>query len=98
MKFKAAHILGMILIAVLSTQCKGKGKEETKMKETNNAQQATGKWQPPTAPNVDISKKYFAVIKTTKGNIKIELYPKEAPLSVTNFTNLAQKHFYKGLT
>lgn len=59
---------------------------------------ATEKWQPPAAANVDPGKKYFAMVKTSKGDIKLELYPKEAPLSVTNFVELAQKKFYNGLT
>lgn len=100
MKFKLAHVLGFILIAVLSVQCKGKGKEGQTMKDNQTSHETPGTklWQPPAASNVDPNKKYFAIIKTTKGNIKVQLYPKEAPLSVTNFANLAQKHFYKGLT
>lgn len=57
--------------------------------------------QMPTEPKtskVDASKKYVAVIKTSKGDIKLELYPKEAPLSVTNFKQLADMGFYNGLT
>lgn len=53
---------------------------------------------PPKEANVDSNKKYIAVIRTNKGDIKVELYPKEAPLSVTNFIQLAEKGFYKGLT
>lgn len=50
------------------------------------------------ANNVDVNKKYFATIKTSKGVIKAELFAKEAPLSVTNFVELAKKDFYKNLT
>lgn len=57
-----------------------------------------GNLQAPTAPNVDPGKKYFATIQTSKGNIKMELFSKEAPLSVTNFITLAKKKFYDGLT
>ena len=39
-----------------------------------------------------------ATIKTDKGDIVLELYPKEAPLTVMNFVNLAQRGFYDGLT
>lgn len=55
-------------------------------------------WTAPTAPSVDVSKKYSAVIKTSRGDIDVELYPKEAPLSVTNFVYLAKGGFYNGLT
>ena len=57
-----------------------------------------GKWMEPKAADVDSNKKYIALIKTSKGDILCELYPKEAPLSVTNFVYLAKGGFYNGLT
>ncbi len=59
---------------------------------------AAGKWSEPKTPNVDVNKKYSAVIKTSKGDIDVELYVKDAPLSVTNFVYLAKGGFYNGLT
>ncbi len=38
-----------------------------------------------------------AVIKTTKGDIRVTLFPAEAPLTVANFVNLAQRGYYDGL-
>lgn len=38
-----------------------------------------------------------AVMKTTKGDIRITLFPAEAPLTVSNFVNLAQRGYYDGL-
>lgn len=52
----------------------------------------------PKTVNVDLSKHYFATIETEKGDIKCELYPEYAPLSVTNFVQLAKGGFYNGLT
>ena len=52
----------------------------------------------PKKPAVDPNKTYTAVIHTAKGDITIELFAKEAPLSVTNFKQLADKGFYNGLT
>lgn len=46
----------------------------------------------------EAGKKYEAIIKTSKGNIVCELYPDEAPLSVTNFIQLAKGNFYNNLT
>ena len=43
-------------------------------------------------------KKYQAIIETSKGKIVCELFPKEAPLGVTNFIQLANGGFYNGLT
>ena len=39
-----------------------------------------------------------AVFKTTKGDIHVTLFPAEAPLTVVNFVNLAQRGYYDGLT
>lgn len=39
-----------------------------------------------------------AVIKTDKGDIELELYPTDAPKTVTNFATLAKNGFYDSLT
>lgn len=39
----------------------------------------------------------IAVIKTKKGTIKFKFYPKEAPIHVANFIQLAECGFYDGL-
>ena len=38
-----------------------------------------------------------AVVETTKGTIKFELFEKEAPITTSNFIGLADSHFYDGL-
>ncbi|MCL4109526.1 UNVERIFIED_CONTAM: hypothetical protein GTU68_038921 [Idotea baltica] len=38
-----------------------------------------------------------AVIKTSRGDIKIDLYASKAPKTVLNFTTLANKGYYNGL-
>ena len=47
---------------------------------------------------IDVNKTYVATIKTTKGNIIVELYPKDAPQHVNNFVFLARDGFYNNLT
>lgn len=39
-----------------------------------------------------------ALIKTNKGDIEIQLFPKEAPMTVENFVRLAQKGYYEDTT
>jgi len=46
---------------------------------------------------VDPSKSYTAVVRTTKGEIRIRLYPDRAPLAVNSFVFLAREGFYDGL-
>lgn len=39
-----------------------------------------------------------ATIQTNKGTIRIELFAEQAPVTVANFVNLAQRGYYDGLT
>jgi peptidyl-prolyl cis-trans isomerase B (cyclophilin B) len=39
-----------------------------------------------------------AVVKTSKGDIKLRLFADKAPLTVANFVNLAKRGYYDGLT
>lgn len=41
--------------------------------------------------------KMFAIIHTSKGNIKLMLFNKDAPQAVSNFVELAKSGFYDGL-
>ena len=45
----------------------------------------------------ELAKFKFAVIKTEKGDMNLELFGDEAPQAVTNFAALANDGFYKGL-
>ncbi len=38
-----------------------------------------------------------AIFDTSRGTIRVELLPEQAPLTVANFVNLAQRGFYDGL-
>lgn len=53
--------------------------------------------EPKTSMQFEEGKTYTAIIHTSKGDITCELYPLKAPLSVTNFINLARGGFYNGL-
>jgi peptidyl-prolyl cis-trans isomerase B (cyclophilin B) len=50
----------------------------------------------PPSMQIDQSKSYVATIDTTKGSIVIDLFPKDAPLTVNNFVFLAREGFYDG--
>ncbi len=45
----------------------------------------------------ELNKLQYALIKTSKGLIKIKLYANEAPNTVANFAHLANSSFYDGL-
>lgn len=50
-------------------------------------------------PQLDLAKVTGpkAVIKTNQGDITVQLFPKQAPKTVENFTRLAQKGYYNGV-
>jgi peptidylprolyl isomerase len=65
------------------------------------AQMQTGGQKTYAAPppmTIDVNKKYFATIKMDIGDIKLELFAKDAPVTVNNFVFLARDHFYDGVT
>ena len=44
--------------------------------------------------NIDISNEYSAVIKTSMGDMSIEFFTEDAPLTVNNFINLSRDGYY----
>lgn len=59
---------------------------------------APKQWPNPPEMKIDPAKKYSAVIETSKGEIALTLYAKEAPKTVNNFVFLAREGFYDGVT
>ncbi len=47
---------------------------------------------------IDTSKDYIAIIETEKGNITLELFDDDVPVTVNNFVFLARDGFYDGCT
>jgi cyclophilin family peptidyl-prolyl cis-trans isomerase len=54
-------------------------------------------WSSPPAMAIDTNKQYTATISTNVGDMKAELYTKEAPNTVNNFVFLAREGFYNGV-
>ena len=52
----------------------------------------------PTTAASDIITAEMITIHTAKGDIEFETYPKDAPKTVANFSTLAKKGYYNGLT
>jgi peptidyl-prolyl cis-trans isomerase B (cyclophilin B) len=82
---KALRIFSLCITLILTSFAYSK---EASMKFT----------EPTKAMSFEKGKLYFAVIHTNKGDITCELATQQAPLSVTNFVQLAQGGFYDGLT
>ena len=47
---------------------------------------------------IDTNKNYTAIIETVKGNITLELFAKDVPVTVNNFVFLAREGFYNNCT
>ncbi len=54
----------------------------------------TMSWDNPPAMEIDTNKTYTAKFTTSKGDFTIELFAKDAPITVNNFVFLARQGFY----
>ena len=92
MKLKhLSRIAGIIfaLGALLSASCGGQTPEPAPKPKTYSS---------PPPMTIDTSKKYTAIIETEKGNLVLELFAKDVPITVNNFVFLAGEGFYDGST
>jgi peptidyl-prolyl cis-trans isomerase B (cyclophilin B) len=59
---------------------------------------STKQWHSPPAVQIDANKQYTASIETNRGTIEVDLFAKEAPMTVNNFVFLAREGFYDGVS
>ena len=55
------------------------------------------RYNAPPAMHIDANKTYVAHFTTSQGEFDIQLFAKEAPITVNNFVFLARDGFYDGL-
>jgi len=89
--FRIAGII-LLLAALLSASCAG----EKPIPKTEKPKPKTYSAPPPMT--IDTSKQYTATIETEKGDIVLELFAKDVPVTVNNFVFLAREGFYDGTT
>lgn len=110
MKSKSWLILIVVIIGLgligFSFYNSFKGSKEPNLTETvtpNESEQlgtvAGENVEPTSSPEIsnmeiDKSKKYEATLKTTMGDITVELNASQTPVTVNNFVSLAKKNFY----
>jgi len=75
----------LVLVTLLSASCAGAAPEH----KTYSA---------PPPMTIDTSKQYTATIETEKGNLVLELFTSDVPITVNNFVFLAREGFYDGTT
>jgi cyclophilin family peptidyl-prolyl cis-trans isomerase len=69
------------------------GTAQKSQSETKGAQAVKNKSNPPPMI-IDKTKSYTAVLKTTEGDITVQLNASKVPVTVNNFVTLAKKGFY----
>lgn len=93
------YIAMLCAVAAVALFIAGCGGGSGKADSTTTTGGTTSKhWDTPPPMTIDVNKKYFATIKMDIGDIKIELYPKDAPETVNSFVFLARQHYYDGIT
>ena len=55
-------------------------------------------WETPPEMTIDPTMVYQVKLETSRGDIKLELYPEHAPKTVNNFIFLIKESFYDGVT
>ena len=83
-------LTGMFVLILLLISCGGNVK-------TTNSSSSRKTYTAPPPMTIDQNKTYTATVKTNYGDIVIQLFPMEAPVTVNNFVFLARQGFYDGV-
>jgi len=83
-------LLTLVSITLLFSGCTEKEPEESSWVEQPQKTQ-------PTTLESKMKENRFALIETSKGTIKLELFEQRAPTSTGNFIDLSEKGFYKDM-
>jgi len=81
----------LVLVTLLLTSCTTTPTEPAQTKKPMS-------YSTPPPMTIDASKQYTATIETGKGNIVLELFASDVPVTVNNFVFLAGEGFYDGTT
>ena len=81
----------LILVALLVTSCAATTSAPTLTKKPMS-------YSAPPPMTIDTNKQYTATIETGKGNLVLELFASDVPVTVNNFVFLAREGFYDNTT
>lgn len=87
--------LSILLIIITLVSC---ADNETKLAEKNNTTTNKEEDKLEQLLNVNDNEMLVAVIKTNMGTMELELFAKQAPMTVKNFVGLAMDKYYTGVT
>ena len=93
-----------IIVLILFISCGGSSEASngTTVKTTTETTTTLGEnmdktYTQPHEMTINKSKSYTAIIKTSLGDMKVEFFTNDAPMTVNNFINLAQDGYYDGV-
>ena len=92
MKIKALIVVAVALTAFVLTACSGAEPPIPTVGEVVITQYSS-----PPAMSIDPEKSYTAKLNTNHGEVTIELFASDAPVTVNNFIFLAKENFYDGV-
>jgi len=79
----------LVLVALLLASCGGQAPEPAPAPKPKT-------YSAPPPMTIDTSKQYTATIETEKGDLMLELFASDVPVTVNNFVFLAGEEFYNG--
>lgn len=89
---RIASLMVMVLLLTLAViSCGEKAPEQAPAAKPKS-------YSSPPPMTIDTSKQYTATIETEKGNMVVELFARDVPVTVNNFVFLAREGFYDGST
>ncbi len=92
--FKVGSLIS-ISLALMTGGCSEQSSTPAPVPEPSPATTSAPKSYTAAPPmTIDVKKNYTAIIETEKGNIVLELFAKDVPMTVNNFVFLARDGFY----
>jgi hypothetical protein len=92
-------VLILLLLIMPLAACGSQPEETPDIQETEETGEEIGEgeelqWDSPPELTLDLEKVYIATLITEKGEVTVELFSQDAPITVNNFVFLAEQGFY----
>ena len=96
-------ILILLLLAITLAACGRQPEAVPDIQELEGTEEDAGErtelqWDSPPELTLDLEKVYIATLITEKGEVRVELFTQDTPITVNNFVFLAEQGFYDETT
>lgn len=95
---KGYFVLLLVAVALLACCCGGGGTATPTPTPTPTSTPTYKTYSEPPPMTIDTTKHYTAIIETDKGDLVLELFAADVPVTVNNFVFLANDGFYDNCT